>query len=177
MGYTVGVIVFKRNLRKEKKTLLSTFVPEKSSKMKTNLSADQVFDSTFRDIAIGHLKNYSLLVNPDIPYEFTRDFDFVPVSPAYAILEDFSETADILCVHIQSTSGVFGHALFSKGKRCEAVYKSEDEWETVIDCPTEKIVKEKYNSEYLFNRLSKFVEDDFYRWMNDEEQKFTSYKL
>jgi hypothetical protein len=141
-----------------------------------NLSADQVFDSAFGDIAIGHIKNCTLLVNPDIPYECTRDFDFVPVSPVTKFLEKFSETVDILCVHIQSTSGVIGHALFSKGKRCEAVFKSEDEWEKVFDCPKDKIIRETYNTDYLFNRLNQFIEDDFYRWMNDKSQTFVTYK-
>lgn len=176
MGYTFGVIVFKRELEQEEKTLLSMIVSKQSVKTKMRLSANQVFDSTFGDIAIGHIKNHTLLVNPDIPHEFTRDFDFVPVSAVHKFLENLSEKMDILCVHIQSTSGVIGHALFSKGKRCEAVYKSEDEWETIFDCQTDKIIREKYNADYLFKRLNQFVEDDFYHWMNNESLTFVTYK-
>lgn len=176
MGYTFGVIVFKGEISKVEKTLLSIFIPKQSAKTKTGLSADKVFDSSFRNTAFGHIKNHTLLVNQDIPYEFTRDFDFIPVSPAYKFLENLSEKMDILCVHIQSTSGVIGHALFSKGKRCEAVYKSEDEWETVFDYQTDKIIREKYNTDYLFKRLNQFVEDDFYHWMTNESLMFVTYK-
>lgn len=177
MGYTLGIIVFNRDLSKEEETLLSVFVPGQSVQAKKDFTASQVFDITFGEIAIGHHKNRTLFVNPDIPYEFTRDFDFIPVSPSLKKLVNLSKTIDIMCVHMQSTSGIYGHALFSNGKRCEAVYKSEDEWETVFDCPTEEISQESYNSDYLFQRLNQFVDDDFYRWMTNENIMFSVYKL
>ena len=135
MGYTIGAIVFSRDLSKEEETLLSIFVHKHSVQAKSFYNAEHVFDATFGNIAIGHFKNRTMLVNPDIPYDFTRDFDFIPDSPAFKKLEYLSKTVDIFCVHMQSTSGIFGHALFSNGKRCEAAYKSEDEWETVLNNP------------------------------------------
>ncbi len=176
MGYTIGAIVFSRDLSKEEEALLSIFVSKNSVQAQSVGNAEHVFDDTFANIAIGHFKNRTLFVNPDIPYDFTRDFDFIPVSPAFKDLESLSKTVDIFCVHMQSTSGIFGHALFSDGKRCEAVYKSEDEWETVFDCPSEKINQETYNSDYLFQRLNQFVDDDFYQWMHNETILFTVYK-
>ena len=179
MGYTIGAIIFSRNLSREEETLLSIFVSNTNNSVqaKSLYNAVHVFDITFGNIAIGHLKNRTLIVNPDISYEFTRDFEFIPVSPAFKELESLSKTVDIFCVYIQSTSGIYGHALFSNGKRCEAVYKSEDEWETVFDYPTEKINQETYNSDYLFQRLNQFVGDDFHRLMTDENLMFTVYKL
>ena len=157
--------------------MLSIFVHKRSVQAKSYYNAEHVFDATFGNIAIGHFKNRTMLVNPDIPYDFTRDFDFIPDSPAFKKLEYLSKTVDIFCVHMQSTSGIFGHALFSNGKRCEAAYKSEDEWETVLNNPTETISPETYNPSYLFQHLNQFVNDDFHRWMTHKNLMFTVYKL
>jgi len=177
MGYTFGVIVFSRNLSKEEETLASIFVPENNVQAKSIHNAIHVFDDTFTSIAIGYFKNCTILVNSDIPNDFSRDFDFIDISPAFKDLESLSKTLDIFCVHMHSTSGIYGHALFTNGKRCEAVYKSEDEWETVFDCTNEKINQETYNADYLFQRLNQFVDDDFYRLMTDDNLRFTVYKF
>lgn len=176
MGYTLGVLVFGRDLRDEEEALLSIFAPMTSLRRAPGCTGEQALDADFPDLALAHLGDRTVLVDHDLPEEFTLEFDFLPPSPARQDLERLSRTVDVLCVHLQSTSGVYGHAFFSGGARQEAVYRSPDEWVVACADPDQEPDRDAYGEDWLFDRLDRFVGGDFRRRMRADDLELAVFR-
>lgn len=180
MGWNFGAIMFNAHLEHLEETIIKSFAPEARISDK-KVSLEEVISRAFRDIAIGYFGNKTILINPVIPYEFTSDLDFIEKPRSFAFLENLSRDFDILCVHLHSTTGIYGHCLFSKGERKIAVYKSGDEMtlshQASVKKEEIKLIEEgSYDESFVVNIIEVFLDRSFSDWLKYEKMTFTIYK-
>ncbi|MDJ0645850.1 MAG: hypothetical protein QNJ57_07705 [Flavobacteriaceae bacterium] len=122
----VGLIIIKRDYSDAIKDLLEHLdLPVKMSNELVHI--DEVLSPGYSNTAIGFLNGNTIILNHSLPYDCT------PLFYKYSDLDEnlmrISKEAEVLCTYAHTTSGVYGHALYLKGKKvkCRAYQENEIE--------------------------------------------------
>ena len=172
MSFKFGGLIIRKAENVSNEDILAVLKKE-NFKDRGNVSMDEATSSDFNPVGFLRVADSALVLNRDIPYSVS--FDPAEPSKLNDRLEVLSKNREILCFHLNGTSGSYAWSIFENGKWTRGRSVSDGKSLSDFGKPTAFDQDIKPDEDGLIKLIGNFIGKPFFSLIQDNDPKVKAY--
>lgn len=179
MSWKFGALFIDQSFKENEPDLVESLFPScKSTSLEVTVS--EALRGSLDGIAVGYWNDKTIIAANILAYECISELSYLEKSTALKRVEEYSEDADILCVYLHSSAGIFGDCVYSKEHKIASHFFHDGDLSSEIsneELPAWYKEGSKYSEDTLFKIINGFLGIPFPQLLANNRFKMNVYHI